>query len=189
MTFLANLRADIFILHKNSSDEESALANRFPTADNVTRVEIREKMEKFRDLGSMMRLAQPSLLLDLYSAVKFDYNAEKERQLTSLKAAMFSSSATASTNGQIDKQNKIPDEFLCPITRELMKDPVINEHGQSYERKAVEEWLNSKTTDPKTNEKLKYPNFLVPNYALKEAISKHLQSQADQSINSSNFRK
>jgi hypothetical protein len=31
----------------------------------------------------------------------------------------------------------IPDEYLCPITREIMVNPVIGDDGQTYERWAL----------------------------------------------------
>ena len=32
---------------------------------------------------------------------------------------------------------------ICPITQEPMKDPVIDREGNSYEKKAILEWLKS----------------------------------------------
>jgi formylglycine-generating enzyme required for sulfatase activity len=34
-----------------------------------------------------------------------------------------------------------PDEFLCPITREVMTDPVADPSGHTFERSAIKEWL------------------------------------------------
>ncbi|NXC32607.1 WSDU1 protein, partial [Campylorhamphus procurvoides] len=71
----------------------------------------------------------------------------------------------------------VPDEFLCPITRELMKDPVIAADGYSYEREAMEHWLSSKRrSSPMTN--LPLPSLLLtPNRTLKMAISRWLETQ------------
>jgi hypothetical protein len=38
----------------------------------------------------------------------------------------------------------IPDDYLCPITQEIMLDPVITEDGETYERKAIQDWFSSK---------------------------------------------
>ncbi|RXM31536.1 Bromodomain adjacent to zinc finger domain protein 2B [Acipenser ruthenus] len=66
----------------------------------------------------------------------------------------------------------IPDEFLCPISRELMKDPVIASDGYSYEREAIESWIHTKKhTSPMTNLPLKSV-LLTPNRTLKMAISR-----------------
>ena len=59
-----------------------------------------------------------------------------------------------------------PDELHCPLTYELMIDPVmVVETGMTYERKAIEEWLAKHDTDPMTGTKLEHkmlaPNVLV----------------------------
>ncbi|KAM9631512.1 WD repeat, SAM and U-box domain-containing protein 1 isoform 3-T3 [Morphnus guianensis] len=71
----------------------------------------------------------------------------------------------------------IPDEFLCPITRELMKDPVIAADGYSYEREAMENWISTRRrSSPMTN--LPLPSLiLTPNRTLKMAISRWLETQ------------
>ncbi|XP_052648964.1 WD repeat, SAM and U-box domain-containing protein 1 isoform X3 [Harpia harpyja] len=71
----------------------------------------------------------------------------------------------------------IPDEFLCPITRELMKDPVIASDGYSYEREAMENWISTRRrSSPMTN--LPLPSLiLTPNRTLKMAISRWLETQ------------
>ena len=34
---------------------------------------------------------------------------------------------------------EFPKEFLCPISKTLMKDPVIASDGVTYERKGIEQ--------------------------------------------------
>ncbi|KAF5745808.1 U-box domain-containing protein 15 isoform 1 [Tripterygium wilfordii] len=64
----------------------------------------------------------------------------------------------------------IPHEFLCPITLEIMTDPVIVATGQTYERESIEKWLNSNhRTCPKTGQTLDHLS-LAPNYALRNLI-------------------
>ncbi|NXA13228.1 WSDU1 protein, partial [Sapayoa aenigma] len=71
----------------------------------------------------------------------------------------------------------VPDEFLCPITRELMKDPVIAADGYSYEREAMEHWIsNRRRSSPMTNLPL-HSLMLTPNRTLKMAISRWLETQ------------
>ncbi|KAI4336700.1 hypothetical protein L6164_015193 [Bauhinia variegata] len=65
----------------------------------------------------------------------------------------------------------IPHEFLCPITLEIMTDPVIVASGQTYERESIEKWFASNhRTCPKTRQTLEHLS-LAPNYALKNLIS------------------
>ncbi|KAG2579426.1 hypothetical protein PVAP13_6NG280100 [Panicum virgatum] len=64
----------------------------------------------------------------------------------------------------------IPNDFLCPITLEIMTDPVIVASGQTYERRSIQKWLDSgERTCPKTRQPLAHLS-LAPNYALKNLI-------------------
>ena len=37
----------------------------------------------------------------------------------------------------------VPEELLCPLTHELLIDPVMTEDGHTYERAVLERWLSS----------------------------------------------
>ncbi|XP_056322059.1 WD repeat, SAM and U-box domain-containing protein 1-like [Danio aesculapii] len=70
-----------------------------------------------------------------------------------------------------------PDEFICPITRELMKEPVIAADGYSYEREAIESWINTPNrSSPMTNLPLQ-TTILTLNRSLKMAIQRWKSSQ------------
>ena len=48
--------------------------------------------------------------------------------------------------------SEIPEEFVCPITQDFMKYPVLCCDGFVYEKAAIEEWLVSRRkTSPMTN--------------------------------------
>lgn len=66
------------------------------------------------------------------------------------------------------------NDFKCPITRELMKEPVVTHDGHTYERAAIEQWLASHNTSPLTGQPLEHKN-LVPNRALKKIITQYSQ--------------
>eukprot|EP00300_Choanocystis_sp_HF-7_P027512 c32644_g1_i1.p1 GENE.c32644_g1_i1~~c32644_g1_i1.p1 ORF type:complete len:273 (-),score=47.72 c32644_g1_i1:89-871(-) len=70
----------------------------------------------------------------------------------------------------------IPDEFVCPITNDLCMDPVVAVDGHTYERSAIEEWLKTHNTSPKTNEKLPNTQILIPNRAIRSQIVEFLKS-------------
>jgi hypothetical protein len=62
------------------------------------------------------------------------------------------------------------DGFLCPITHEILKDPVITCDGITYERTAIEEWFQKgKISSPMTGMPLPVTT-LTPNVALKKVI-------------------
>jgi len=64
---------------------------------------------------------------------------------------------------------RINPDFFCPITGEIMRDPVITTGGHSYERAAIEEWFAMHRSDPKTNMVLE-SRALMPNHTLRSAI-------------------
>eukprot|EP01083_Nonionella_stella_P019801 54943_1 len=61
-------------------------------------------------------------------------------------------------------------ELLCPITKSIMKDPVICSDGHSYERSAIEEWLKRHDRSPMTNAKL-VTKQVFPNHSLRSMIA------------------
>ncbi len=71
-------------------------------------------------------------------------------------------------------ERPIPPQFVCPLTLEVMEDPVISPpSGQSYERAAIMAALAVKAEDPLTRAPLKLTT-LIPNRALKDTIHQWL---------------
>ena len=62
-----------------------------------------------------------------------------------------------------------PDEYLCPITQELMHDPVIASDGHTYERGAIERWFSKRVVSPKTGSALE-TSALFPNHVMRRQI-------------------
>ncbi|CAM0885458.1 unnamed protein product [Alopecurus aequalis] len=70
----------------------------------------------------------------------------------------------------------IPADFCCPLSLELMSDPVILASGQTYERVYIKLWLDEGfTICPKTRQRLAHSN-LIPNYTVKALISNWCES-------------
>jgi len=64
----------------------------------------------------------------------------------------------------------IPDECFCPITQEIMEDPVIAQDGHTYERQAIKRWLDmGKRISPKTGARL-LSTELTPNHTMRSLI-------------------
>ena len=83
------------------------------------------------------------------------------------------------TNTGLDA-NHLPGAFLCPITQEPMVDPVVTADGQTYEREAIQRWIEQQRnrqlpcTSPLTGEPLEHCK-LVPNVALRGLIRELLE--------------
>lgn len=89
----------------------------------------------------------------------------------------------------------IEPDFLCPITQQVMEDPVSASDGHTYERKAIETWFQHHLTSPLTNQRLNSKD-LHPNHFAKKMIRNALEksgicSKEDylQSLNSSSWSK
>ncbi|KAH0762631.1 hypothetical protein KY290_018704 [Solanum tuberosum] len=79
-----------------------------------------------------------------------------------------------------------PEDFRCPISLELMTDPVTVSTGQTYDRASIQKWLKSgNLLCPKTGETLKSTE-LVPNSSLRNLIQ---QFCADNGISIAKSRK
>ena len=62
------------------------------------------------------------------------------------------------------------DEFCCPLSMEVMVEPVSTADGHTYERASIEAWLRDHDVSPLTGETLQH-KFLTPNLALKRLIA------------------
>ncbi|XP_068654550.1 U-box domain-containing protein 4-like [Aristolochia californica] len=70
----------------------------------------------------------------------------------------------------------IPADFCCPLSLELMSDPVMVASGQTYERAFIRKWLDQGlTVCPKTRQTLSHTN-LIPNYTVKAFIANWCES-------------
>ncbi|KAF8413701.1 hypothetical protein HHK36_001693 [Tetracentron sinense] len=64
-----------------------------------------------------------------------------------------------------------PKDFCCPISLDLMRDPVIISTGQTYDRVSISRWMEEGNCScPKTGQMLAHTR-LVPNRALRSLIS------------------
>ena len=81
------------------------------------------------------------------------------------------------------EKKSIPKSFECLITGEIMKDPVMDPEGNTYERSAIEDWLGRNPTSPITRASLT-KDQLIPNRAVKDAIEEHLKGPQPMKIDS-----
>ncbi|XP_061376007.1 E3 ubiquitin-protein ligase PUB23-like [Gastrolobium bilobum] len=67
---------------------------------------------------------------------------------------------------------EVPQYFICPISLQIMKDPVTAITGITYDRDSIEHWLfsNKNTTCPVTKQPLPRDSDLTPNHTLRRLI-------------------
>eukprot|EP00258_Populus_trichocarpa_P029487 XP_024445506.1 putative E3 ubiquitin-protein ligase LIN-2 isoform X2 [Populus trichocarpa] len=99
---------------------------------------------------------------------------QKQKQAT---VADFSSTSSEHSMADTDSspgggKHTPPKDFVCPITSHIFDDPVTLETGQTYERRAIQEWLErGNSTCPITRQKLNCTQLPKTNYVLKRLIA------------------
>jgi hypothetical protein len=93
--------------------------------------------------------------------------AEQEAEVSAAKAHAAKEAAAA---------EEPPDHFICPITHNLMIDPVSAADGHTYERRAIEEWLVGHSTSPMTGAELKIKD-LFSNHTVRGLIRTWQEAQ------------
>lgn len=93
------------------------------------------------------------------------------------KCVLFGASTPSSSSSHDVQRRKqpseiiVPADFRCPITLELMRDPVVVATGQTYDRESIKLWFESgHNTCPKTGQTMSHTD-LIPNRALKNLIA------------------
>ena len=78
----------------------------------------------------------------------------------------------------------IPEEFVCPITTEIMVFPVVASDGHSYSHNGIQEWMKHKQSSPQTGQMM--DTRLIPNHHLRsnilEWVDKHRILSAELSV-------
>ncbi|KAI5391431.1 U-box domain-containing protein 16 [Lathyrus oleraceus] len=91
------------------------------------------------------------------------------------KCVLFGAS-TPSTRNETLRRNQsldvvVPADYRCPISLELIRDPVVVATGQTYDRASIKLWIESgHNTCPKTGQSLTHTD-LIPNHALRNVIA------------------
>ncbi|KAJ0245752.1 U-box domain-containing protein 3 [Hirschfeldia incana] len=79
---------------------------------------------------------------------------------------------------EVAKGVSTPPYFRCPLSTELMLDPVIVASGQTYDRTSIKKWLgNGLDVCPRTRQVLTH-HELIPNYTVKAMIASWLEENS-----------
>jgi len=73
------------------------------------------------------------------------------------------------------------EDFICPITQEMMEDPVVAADGHTYERKAFEQWIatrGARAISPMTAERLAHRQC-ESNILVKKLIDQYRLTQPE----------
>ncbi|CAI5465475.1 unnamed protein product, partial [Closterium sp. Yama58-4] len=70
------------------------------------------------------------------------------------------------------RKKRIDSQFICPISKEIMRDPVVAADGFTYEREHIARWMATSGVSPSTGQQLQH-TCLTPNNVLKSLIQAH----------------
>ncbi|KAL0316054.1 UNVERIFIED_CONTAM: E3 ubiquitin-protein ligase PUB23 [Sesamum radiatum] len=79
---------------------------------------------------------------------------------------------------------EVPEYFICPISLQIMKDPVTAVSGITYDRESIENWLfkSHNTICPVTKQGLSRHSDLTPNHTLLRLIQAWCSLNAAQGV-------
>ena len=123
----------------------------------------RQLMEQHME-ESVANLSRPTAADDLGRALQRNAAADAAEQRRVELAAVSNQAA-----GPQSASEMVLRDLRCPISLEIMTDPVIASDGFSYERASIERWLVGHRTSPLTGRPLP-SSTLVPNHRLRHVI-------------------
>lgn len=138
-----------------------------PCADTVSKIiellNLRSKQELFKESLAVEKERMRADVNEVRG--EFDDINQVVRLVSYIRDFMIETDFLEADDGM-----PIPPYFRCPLSLELMRDPVIVASGQTYERASIQKWLDyGLTVCPKTRQLLTHTN-LIPNYTVKAMV-------------------
>lgn len=75
-----------------------------------------------------------------------------------------------------DSKVEIPEMYICPLSKQMMHDPVIADDGYTYERKAIKDWLTKHAYSSPMTHRWMFSK-LVDNHSLKDSIEHFIRKE------------
>ncbi|KAK4742872.1 hypothetical protein SAY87_000873 [Trapa incisa] len=112
-----------------------------------------------------------------YSPETIDRAREALLALREIKTRRPSSDARSPSLKLLGAATSCPEEYRCPLSKELMRDPVILSTGQTYDRLSIQKWLKAgNRTCPQTQQVLTH-TVITPNHLIRGMIAKWCRTQ------------
>lgn len=147
--------------------------------EEILKLEV--EAEKQAGTGGLVVVSNINSLISLISISKttvFSVEEDMRTHEDMKKRKVSNSNSNSNRQDQSFSSSvvvSIPDEFRCPISLDLMNDPVIVASGHTYDRSSIAQWINSgHHTCPKSGQRLIHM-ALIPNYALRSLIQQWCQ--------------
>ncbi|XP_010522979.1 PREDICTED: U-box domain-containing protein 54-like isoform X2 [Tarenaya hassleriana] len=137
----------------------------------------KEEIEKMKmEMEEVLNMDCPHII-ETYQKERDDAIKTAEELLRHLNMEGTSSMPPSSLSSPVPDEP--PSYFLCPISKEIMRDPHVAADGYTYEAEELREWLrHGGEASPITNLRLRNRN-LTPNLTLRSAIREWLQQHPE----------
>lgn len=171
---------------KEKNDDNYGFLDVTRTREVLNSIELRSSIDFAREINKLKEEATSQgstggpivvsriySLISLLSYLRFMFFSSEEneialellKQKTAAKT-LAASSSSSSSSILTDFHN----EFRCPISHQIMREPVTVATGHTYDRDSISKWINSgHRTCPKSGWMLTHM-ALIPNYNLKSLI-------------------
>jgi hypothetical protein len=103
---------------------------------------------------------------------------EEEEEEEEKEKEKESDAGTVTQPESCTRPPSFPDHFICPITINLMTDPVCASDGCTYERAAISSWLETHNSSPLTGLELD-SHALFPNILIRKMIREYVEANAN----------
>ncbi|EFJ08739.1 ubiquitin-protein ligase, PUB2 [Selaginella moellendorffii] len=166
---LRRLKFTINARDSQLADEIAILLKDFGRSQ-VNPAQLKRFLEEM-ELGSLETIAKEKAALEKERESREDGAAAVIDKLTSLLSMTTQDPAPEKVDSVQQQNIPIPADFCCPLSQQLMSDPVIVASGQTYERAYIQQWVDrGNRTCPKTQQVISHTN-LIPNYTVKALIA------------------
>lgn len=169
-----------------SSDNESFIYAQQIALEEYSKAKI-DKSNRSSSTTSSSSISTPSSTASVSAGVNHSgpTDASAPQNFSSVPATTPTSLETS------EYDEEIPENYCCPITQDIMTDPVIIKSGHTFERKNITDWVSGKKTCPITRESINSDDLIIPNRALKNEIDawkeKHKSKKSESPSSTSSY--
>ena len=127
----------------------------------------------FIEITELKQLEKKAILTHFSTIRRTDDSFSSERSIRELCGVNMREAEASKAMLQID------EELSCPIRGTIFKDPFTCSSGHTFERAAIESWLQDDgKTCPATRTYI--TNYIVPNYSLRTVLEKFVEKYENQ---------
>jgi hypothetical protein len=126
----------------------------------------------FIEITELKQLGKKAILTPFSTIKRTDGSFSSERSIRELCGVNMREAEASKAMAEIEEQ------LSCPIRRTIFKDPVSCSSGHTFERGAIEIWLQTNRTCPTTRKPI--TTYIVPNFALRNVLEKFVKKYEHQ---------